>query len=130
MSWGATAYTPIITRNEPPFGFAENPNPPDFKTCNTNPWASGDMNKEEIQQKLLVESHRRSLENNDKIDGLVFDKPQLLRCAQKDKTFSDYDYHLNSLYENFTTFGFSQQTIILLLLALIFIYTCKTMNLM
>ncbi len=52
MSWGATAYTPIITYNNPPFGFHEVINPPDFKTCNENPWISGEKMKREIQDAL------------------------------------------------------------------------------
>ena len=61
MSWGATAYTPIIVYNNPPFGFHEVINPPDFKVCNENPWITGERNiyqmnknlrKQEIENRL------------------------------------------------------------------------------
>ena len=38
MSWGATAYTPLVTYNEPPFGFHEVITPTDYKRCNEDPY--------------------------------------------------------------------------------------------
>lgn len=48
MSWGSTAYTPIVTRNQPPFGFAEVINPPDFPTCASDPYIATDYLKAEL----------------------------------------------------------------------------------
>lgn len=50
MSWGATAFTPIITYNTPPFGFAERPNPSDFPTCPEDPYAGAENIKERIKE--------------------------------------------------------------------------------
>lgn len=38
MTWGNTAYTPIVTYNQPPFGFHEVQHPPDFPRCFGNPY--------------------------------------------------------------------------------------------
>ena len=48
MSWGATAFTPIITYNTPPFGFEERPNPSDFGTCPEDPYSASENLKENI----------------------------------------------------------------------------------
>lgn len=48
MSWGSTAYTPIVTRNQPPFGFAEVINPPDFPTCASDPYIATAYLKAEL----------------------------------------------------------------------------------
>lgn len=61
MSWGATAYTPIVTYNSPPFGFHEVINPTDFKTCNENPWISGERMKREIQDALKDAQAKRDV---------------------------------------------------------------------
>lgn len=61
MSWGATAYTPIITYNSPPFGFHEVINPPDFKVCNENPWLSGERVVREIQTALKDAQAKRDV---------------------------------------------------------------------
>ena len=50
MSWGATAFTPIVTYNTPPFGFAERPNPSDFPTCPEDPYSGADNIKERIKE--------------------------------------------------------------------------------
>ena len=60
MSWGATGYTPIRVFNEPPFGFDEVINPPDFPVCNENPWGTGDRIKSEIQERLREAQHKRN----------------------------------------------------------------------
>jgi hypothetical protein len=52
MSWGSTAYTPIIAYNEPPFGFAETITPPDFRTNNEDPWSSTDELKAELSARF------------------------------------------------------------------------------
>lgn len=86
MSWGATAFTPIVTHNVPPFGFHEAINPPDFKVCNENPWGTGERMKREIQDALKFEEYRRRLNISDKRDielgyDLDYDHAQQLRCA-------------------------------------------------
>lgn len=50
MSWGATAFTPIISYNNPPFGFAERPNNSDFPTCPEDPWSGTDNLKDSIDR--------------------------------------------------------------------------------
>ena len=50
MSWGATAFTPIVTYNTPPFGFAERPNPSDFPTCPEDPYSGAENIKERIKE--------------------------------------------------------------------------------
>jgi hypothetical protein len=52
MSWGSTAFTPIVTRNEPPFGFAEAPNPPDFPVSDWNPYVASDYLKDRVESCL------------------------------------------------------------------------------
>ena len=59
MSWGATAYTPIITYNSPPFGFHEIQNPPDFPRCFANPWRSASVAKNCLQTRLKKQCQRR-----------------------------------------------------------------------
>jgi len=86
MSWGSTAFTPIVTRNEPPFGFHETINPPDFKVCNENPWATGERMKREIQDSLKFEEYRKKLGAQSKRDhdmgyDLDYDHARQLRCV-------------------------------------------------
>lgn len=49
MSWGATAFTPLISYNAPPFGFAERIQSPDFPTCPENPWIAAEKLKEDLK---------------------------------------------------------------------------------
>lgn len=86
MSWGSTAFTPIVTRNIPPFGFHEVINPPDFKVCNQNPWGTGERMKHEIQEALKMDEYRRKLNVTDRKDfdmgyDLDYDHAQRLRCV-------------------------------------------------
>jgi hypothetical protein len=62
MSWGATAYTPIIAYNEPPFGFAETITPPDFKTNNVDPWSSTDELKADLNARFVQLEKARKAE--------------------------------------------------------------------
>lgn len=48
MSWGSTAFTPIVSRNEPPFGFHETQNPPDYPVSDWNPYVASDYLKESV----------------------------------------------------------------------------------
>jgi hypothetical protein len=50
MSWGSTAFTPIITYNTPPFGFEERPNPSDFPTCPEDPYSGSENLKDRIKE--------------------------------------------------------------------------------
>lgn len=61
MSWGATAYTPIITYNSPPFGFHEVADLPDFKVCNEDPWETGERMKRDIQNALKDAQAKRDV---------------------------------------------------------------------
>lgn len=84
MSWGATGFTPIVTYNVPPFGFAELPTMPDFKVCNENPWSTADRVKADIQDALLVQEYRKSLHSKG-LDGPLlgepkYDKAKELKC--------------------------------------------------
>lgn len=120
MSWGATAYTPIVTENVPPFGFAENPNPPDFKTCNVNPWATGDQLREDIQSKLLIDAARRqlSLDRTDLNDTINYQKAHELRCnSHRVPCNSLYETFSNAIYPNNNTF-----TLIVLILLIAYVY--------
>jgi hypothetical protein len=56
MSWGATGFTPIVTNNQPPFGFAEVITPPDFKTNPTDPWSTTEDLKAELNAKFDMKS--------------------------------------------------------------------------
>lgn len=113
MSWGATAYTPIITYNEPPFGFAEQPNPTDFPTCNQNPWSTAQRMKRDIQDGLKEQENRRRLNVGDLEDytygyDMDYDQAKQLRCAQQHQQVmydgnGDMDKHYNvSMIEGFT----------------------------
>ena len=101
MSWGATAYTPIITYNEPPFGFSEQPNPTDFPTCNQNPWSTGQRVKRDIQDKLKDYENRRRLNIGDLDDysngyDIDYANAKQLRCAQVGYDGNGYiDKHYN-----------------------------------
>ena len=68
MSWGSTAFTPIVMRNTPPHGFHEVINPPDFKVCNQNPWGTGERMKREIQDALKINEYRKRLNTTDRKD--------------------------------------------------------------
>jgi hypothetical protein len=50
MSWGATAFSPIVTYNTPPFGFAERPNLSDFPTCPEDPYSGAENIKDKIKE--------------------------------------------------------------------------------
>jgi hypothetical protein len=50
MSWGATSFTPIISYNEPPFGFHERPQEPDFPVCVENPYVASSKLKQRIKK--------------------------------------------------------------------------------
>lgn len=102
MSWGATSFTPIVTRNEPPFGFHEVQNPPDFKVCNQNPWGTGDRVKAEIQERLRLNDYRKKLNITDKSDFMFgydmdYDKAQKLRCKMDSQ---DIKAVMNSACDN------------------------------
>jgi hypothetical protein len=55
MSWGATAFTPIVTYNTPPFGFEERSNPSDFGTCPEDPYSGSENLKEDIRHLFKLE---------------------------------------------------------------------------
>jgi len=55
MSWGATAFTPIVTYNTPPFGFEERSNPSDFGTCPDDPYSGSENLKDDIKHLFQVE---------------------------------------------------------------------------
>jgi hypothetical protein len=60
MSWGATAFTPIVTYNQPPFGFHEVITPTDYKRCNEDPYIGTEQLKEELNQRFrLLEKLRQ-----------------------------------------------------------------------
>jgi len=52
MSGGATGYTPIVTYNEPPFGFHEVLTPTDYKRCNEDPYIGTEQLKEELNERF------------------------------------------------------------------------------
>lgn len=52
MSWGATAFTPIVTYNQPPFGFHDIQNPHDFTTCPENPYTGTYRLQRKLDKKL------------------------------------------------------------------------------
>ena len=92
MSWGATAYTPIVTNNEPPFGFHEVPNPSDFPTCNQNPWGTADRLKDKIHTALKQQEYERqvnsSIHQDDYQRGYDYDydilsKQSNLKCGRE-----------------------------------------------
>ena len=55
MSWGATAFTPIVTYNTPPFGFEERSNPSDFGTCPEDPYSVSENLKDDIRHLFTIE---------------------------------------------------------------------------
>ena len=61
MSWGATAFTPIIVHNEPPFGFAEKPQDSDYPTCPEDPYSGTRNIKDNIK---LMPNGKRSSSNS------------------------------------------------------------------
>ena len=63
MSWGATAFTPIITYNTPPFGFAERSNPSDFSTCPQDPYSGSENLKNDIRHLFNVEKQMNPYSN-------------------------------------------------------------------
>jgi len=54
MSFGATAFTPQVTLNSPPFGFSEISDASDFPTCPSDPWSASDRIKEVIKEVSLA----------------------------------------------------------------------------
>jgi len=59
MSWGATAFTPIVTYNQPPFGFHEVITPTDYKRCNEDPYIGTEQLKKELNERFhLLEKLR------------------------------------------------------------------------
>jgi hypothetical protein len=64
MSWGATAYTPIISYNEPPFGFCERPNMPDYPVCTENPYIGAENIKREFKRVLQQRPSKGCLQEN------------------------------------------------------------------
>lgn len=52
MSWGSTGFTPIVTRNEPPFGFHEVLTPTDYKRCNEDPYIGTEQLKAELNDRF------------------------------------------------------------------------------
>ena len=61
MSWGATAFTPIVTYNTPPFGFEERQNPSDFGTCPSDPYSATENLKEDIRHLFKLEEETMPL---------------------------------------------------------------------
>ncbi len=110
MSWGATAFTPMITYNQPPFGFAEKQTVPDFPTCNVNPWSTAERVRRDIQDGLKVQEDRRRLNTQDGDDYAngfndEYDIAKQLRCdGQVDYAGNGaIDKHYNeSMIEKFT----------------------------
>lgn len=70
MALASTAFTPIVTRNEPPFGFHEVQTPTDFKRCNENPYIGTEQLKASLNarfaelEKKRAQERCRSLEEN------------------------------------------------------------------
>lgn len=85
MSWGATAFTPIVTYNTPPFGFAEKPNPSDFPTCPEDPYIGAENIKEKIKE----------LSKDKKIE--YFGQPEMNDYVPP----YDYTYHCIAIYSLF-----------------------------
>lgn len=79
MSWGSTAYTPIVIRNTPPFGFHETQTPPDFTVCNQNPWITGELMKRAIQDKLKQQKTQKT----QKTQNMHQTKPREQRVNEK-----------------------------------------------
>lgn len=52
MSFGTYASTPIVTYNQPPFGFAETITPPDFPTCSAEPYKGTEQLKADLNAKF------------------------------------------------------------------------------
>jgi hypothetical protein len=48
----STAFTPIVTRNQPPFGFHEVITPADYKRCNEDPYIGTEQLKEELNERF------------------------------------------------------------------------------
>jgi len=69
MSWGSTAFTPIVTRNEPPFGFAEAPNPPDFPVSDWNPYVASDYLKNRVADCAALSSTDDCVQANEAFRG-------------------------------------------------------------
>lgn len=121
MSWGATAFTPIVTRNEPPFGFHEVQNPPDFPVCNENPWGTGDRMKAAIQDKLKLNENRKRLnitDQNDHAHGydIDYDHAQTLRCVEQQQSPMEQFVSGTILNYNFT------ETIFLTIMTMLLIW--------
>lgn len=66
MSWGATAFTPIVTYNQPPFGFHEVITPTDYKRCNEDPYIGTEQLKAELNERFrLLEKLREQREQRE-----------------------------------------------------------------
>lgn len=131
MSWGSTAFTPIVTRNVPPFGFHEVITPPDFKVCNQNPWGTGERMKREIQDKLKLDEYRKRLNVSDKSDydmgyDMDYNKAQQLRCLSANDCLN---YSSIETFVNGAIFGYSftSKTVMLILCVVVlwFFYNKK-----
>lgn len=135
MSWGSTAFTPIVTRNQPPFGFHEVINPPDFKVCNQNPWGSGDRMKRELQDALKLDENRKRLDVSNRKDfdfgyDLDYDQVQNLRCVKGCGPAPLFPMNYTNVLENFVSgnvlgFSFSQKFTMGVICLIIVYYTLK-----
>ena len=64
MTWGATAYTPIVTYNQPPFGFHEITNPPNYARCNKNPYLGTELLKAHLRDRFAEMQNAKEEQNN------------------------------------------------------------------
>ena len=66
MSSCSTAYTPIVTYNQPPFGFHEVLTPTDYKRCNEDPYIGTEQLKDELNERFhLVEKLKKQREQKE-----------------------------------------------------------------
>lgn len=119
MSWGATAFTPIITYNSPPFGFHEVINPPDFKVCNENPWVSGERMKRDIQDTLKDTQAKRDVHGSRKDYEYGYDE-DFKKLALQDQ----YNCNLKDagIIEGFCGMGSNITTFVIVLIVLYFLF--------
>lgn len=82
-----TAYTPIITYNTPPFGFAERPNLSDFPTCPEDPYSGTENIKERIKE-LSNDKNREYFKSVPEMNTNYIDN-------------DNYKYHCIALYALF-----------------------------
>ncbi len=71
MSWGATGFTPIVTNNNPPFGFHEVITPPDFKTNPADPWISTDQLKADLSTRFAQLNKEQQQQRQHQLAGLI-----------------------------------------------------------